>query len=550
MAWLTARGAPVSSASWGFGETCRTLVRTTLLLPRADFEGYRARRRDDQDKGLGFLVLRGPADTSGKLLDGSTFLLSPRSSSTLLRTRKAGAAGSARGKWAMLPGTPRQAFITSWLFWFLVWGYFGCMPDQGHAKIAKGAWIVLSRTDTRCTKIMKGLALALLSLLFLCFSKKDYVAYYSTSCTAVDGPAVTRSQVLIAADKYARLHWSMAEVNQKGVSCGGNFTSRYPVGPRVGMGYKFGGWDTPDEFLSKIAQGHGTGTGAPEAYQAHSSDCVTGISCTGLVSRAWHLNHKYTLTYPDWPDVPRQFHEITQLLIDVGLQSHKTSSLKKGDAFLNRSHIILFVYETRDSSPMIIHSSTEGVRFEKITWHYLWSHGYIPIRYNNIRDDINPSGTIDNPITLDSDDFPCTLEGNTRDVVSMEFDCYSIAPSINQRGPEVVYRVRLRSSGTILIRITDCKNEGIDNDIHLLSSLRRGTAFEALDCAARGDQEIRTRLGAGLYYIVVDSGNDLPGEYRLGVEWADEGNPFQERDVHLRDSGLRASGSERLGHSE
>ncbi len=328
---------------------------------------------------------------------------------------------------------------------------------------------------------------------------------------------MTRSQVVLTADEYARVRWVMAEANRTGVDCAGNFLSAYPVGPRIGMGYKFGGWDSIDEFISEIARGYGTGTAAPETYETYPFDCVTGISCTGLVSRAWHLEHKYTLDYPEHPDVPRQMGEITQVLDAVDFLGHRTGDLKKGDAFLNRSHVILFVYETQDGSPMIIHSSTRGVRFERLSWHYLWSSGYRPLRYNNILDEKNPPGTITNPIVIDSDSLPYVDDGNTRDVVSMDFDRYSSALAFNQQGPETIYELRLKSPGAISIEVTDFKDEGIDNDVHLLSTLKRGAAREALDCLARGDREVTTQLGAGTYYIVVDSGEDLPGEYTLRV---------------------------------
>jgi hypothetical protein len=361
------------------------------------------------------------------------------------------------------------------------------------------------------------LALALLSLVLLCAGTQDHVAYYSTGCTHVDGPPVTRSTVVLTADTYARVHWLMTERNRSGTGCSGEFASEYPVGPRVGMGYKFGGWDTPDSFLTKIAEGYGTGTGAPVTYEAYPFDCVVGISCTGLVSRAWHLDHKYTLTYPGHPDVPRQFHEITRLIDDVDFRFERTAGLRRGDAFINGSHIMLFLYENRDGNPMVIHASREGARFEEMSWGYLWLNGYIPIRYNNMLDDINTIGTIDRPILVDSDNLPYTHEGNTRDVVSMEFDRYSTSGSVNQPGPEVVYELRLRSPDVLLVEVTDFKDEGIDNDVYLLSSVRRGVAREALDCVARGDRKIEARLDAGTYYVVVDSGEDLPGEYELLV---------------------------------
>ncbi|UCF83520.1 MAG: hypothetical protein JSV50_20515 [Desulfobacteraceae bacterium] len=309
----------------------------------------------------------------------------------------------------------------------------------------------------------------------------------------------------------------MSKVNEKGVNCGKHFTSDYSIGPRVGMGYKFGGWDSIDTFLSKIEEGYGTGTGV-ETYETVPFDCVTGISCTGLVSRAWQLNHKYTLIYPKQPDVPRQFNEITRIVKNVNFLSQRTTNLRKGDAFLNNSHIMLFIYENRDGNPMILHSSVEGVCFEEKSWLELWLLGYIPIRYNNIKGDDNPAGTINNPIVIDSDNFPYHHNGNTRNVVSMEFDRYSVAPSINQQGPETIYKLRINSSSKIKIQLADFKNEGIDNDIHLLYSFKKSVNAEALDCIAREDCLIEVYLDAGTYYIVVDSKKDLPGEYSLIVK--------------------------------
>jgi hypothetical protein len=377
-------------------------------------------------------------------------------------------------------------------------------------------WFPRQRRGNLPKLTMKNLYFIFLILL-ISGCTNNFDACYSTDSSNVDGLPLTRSQVVLTADKYARVHWFMSKVNEKGISCGKNFTSDYSIGPRVGMGYKFGGWDSIDVFLSKIAEGYGTGTGI-ETYKTIPFDCVTGISCTGFVSRAWQLNHKYTLIYPNQPDVPRQFNEITRIVKNVNFLFQRTTNLRKGDAFLNQSHMILFLYENRDGNPMILHSSVEGVRFEEKSWFELWLHGYIPIRYNNIKDDNNPSGTINNPIVIDSDDFPYVHNGNTRNVVSMEFDRYSAAQSINQQGPETIYKLSINSSGTINIQITDCKNEGIDNDIHLLFSLKKSVKSEALDCFAREDRLIEMYLDAGTYYIVVDSKKDLPGEYRLIVK--------------------------------
>ncbi|UCG52124.1 MAG: hypothetical protein JSW58_00800 [Candidatus Latescibacterota bacterium] len=334
------------------------------------------------------------------------------------------------------------------------------------------------------------------------------------------GPPVTRSEVILTADKYARLHWTMSAVNRTGISCEGNFVSRYPVGNRIGMGYKWGGWNDIDDFLKKIEEGYGTGTGGgADVYANFSIDCVVGVSCTGFVSRAWHLYEKYTLCYPD-PDIQRKFCEITHDIDGVNLEMHQVDGLKKGDAFINDVHTILFVYETREGNPTIMDSSFEGVRFRQLTWAYLASEGYKAIRYNNIKEVSNPRGTLTNPIAVNSDEFPFIHEGNTRDLVSIEIDRYSAAPTIVQAGPEVVYQLEIKSPGTVTMMVSDVKYEGINNDLHLLGSLEWSVDVRmATDCIDRADNTLTKELEEGFYFILIDSPSDMPGEYTLVVDY-------------------------------
>jgi hypothetical protein len=332
------------------------------------------------------------------------------------------------------------------------------------------------------------------------------------------GPPVTRSEVILTADRYARLHWTMSPIGRTGVSCGGNFISDYMPGDRIGMGYKWGGWTGIDEFLQKIDEGYGTGTGGgADTYDDYSIDCVVGVSCTGLVSRAWHLDEKYTLCYAD-PDIPRKLCEISRVIDGVDFGTREVDALKKGDAFINEYHTILFVYATRDGCAMVMDSSIPGVRFRKLAWGSLAYDGYQAIRYVNITESDSPPGTTTDPIIIQSDAFPFVHEGNTRDVVSMEFSRYSNAIALSQVGPEVVYKLELKTAGTVTMTIVDLKHEGIDNNIHLLGSLAKDeTANMATDCLERADIAITRSLDAGDYFIVVDSAYDLPGEYTLSV---------------------------------
>ncbi len=336
-----------------------------------------------------------------------------------------------------------------------------------------------------------------------------------TSLPADGSPPVERGEAVLIADSFARIHWKMGEANRLGRGRAEAFTSEYPVGPRIGMGYKWGAWESVDEFLKGIEMGKGTGTGRI-SYREFPFDSLSGISCAGLVSRAWKLEQKYTLTYPDLPNVSRQFYEITRRVRHCDPAKGVIGDLKKGDALENPSfHIILFIYETRDGFPMVIDSRSEGVRFRKSSWEEL--QDYAALKYRKITEDHSPPGTMDNPLFVGENEFPYIHKGNTRNVVSMEIDHYSVAGNSNQQGPEVIYKLELSKHENLEIGITDWKHEGIDNDIFLLESLTLGIDRLATDCITRGDYHVKCSLSAGTYYIVIDSGHDLPGEYVITI---------------------------------
>lgn len=366
-------------------------------------------------------------------------------------------------------------------------------------------------------KMNKAKTLLWLVTIFCCFQVLG-IEQSTGNDSIVDGPKITRSEIILTAHKFTRIHWRMEKVNQTSKFCNGNFKSEYSLGLRIGMGYMWGGWDDIDEFMDKIISGHGTGTGGNVSYEEYSKDCVTGISCTGLVSRAWHLNQKYTLNYPDYPEIKEQFYRITYDIANVDFSSNKTDLLKKGDAFINKWHIILFVYETRDGTAMIMDSRSSGVGFRKMSWRKLAENDYKAIRYNNINEINNPLGTIQNPIHIDSDNFPIKLSNNTRDFVSMEFDRYSINPNFNEQGPEVIYELQVKSKSDIDIILNEVNKESIDNNIYLLKSLKRNNEYNAIDCIARGDVRISKVLDPGTYFIIIDSGKDKPGEYELIIK--------------------------------
>ena len=331
------------------------------------------------------------------------------------------------------------------------------------------------------------------------------------------GPVVTRREAVLAADRYAMVRWTMMEKNRRGVACGGTFVSDYDLGERLGMGYKWGGWDDVETFLFMIADGHGTGTGGYVDYDIIPFDCVTGISCTGLVSRAWHLREKDTLDYPDRPDIPRQLDDITSPVSGVDFRARRRGDLRSGDALMNATHVMLFLYETRDGAAIVIDSRGDGVALRKTSWSFLDAYGYEAIRYDNIVDGPPPRGTVGFPIEIPPGRRSFTAAGNTRDAVSMVFDGYVAYPGRREQGPEHVYLLQIGEKTEVTIEITEDRAARIDNDVFLLASTRRDGDGMAVDCIMADDRRIVRELEPGQYWIVVDSGWDKTGEYEIFV---------------------------------
>ena len=126
-----------------------------------------------------------------------------------------------------------------------------------------------------------------------------------------------------------------------------------------------------------------------------------------------------------------------------------------------------------------------------------------------------PLGTFCNPIPITS--FPYANSRSTLAAPSDEIDSYACAPSTNESGPEVVYRVSLPEAGRLSASVTDA--DGVDVDVHLLDSP------DGNGCLARGDTNLNHDLAAGDYFIVVDTWTDssaveYPGDYSLEVSYS------------------------------
>jgi hypothetical protein len=93
--------------------------------------------------------------------------------------------------------------------------------------------------------------------------------------------------------------------------------------------------------------------------------------------------------------------------------------------------------------------------------------------------------------------FPFGEDRNSSLSPRSSLDHYSCASTLNESGPEIVYRVTVPVSGFLSAAVEE--QAGVDVDVHLLSSL------DAAACLARGNFDAHADVGPGVYYVVIDT---------------------------------------------
>ena len=111
--------------------------------------------------------------------------------------------------------------------------------------------------------------------------------------------------------------------------------------------------------------------------------------------------------------------------------------------------------------------------------------------------------------------FPYSHMGDTSQSTAREFDSYSCAPSTDESGTEIYYRLTIPESGFLALELSEMES-GADVDVHLLASLDSG------DCIDRGHWLAGSWVTSGTYWVVADSwvnssGTELSGAYTLRV---------------------------------
>ena len=206
---------------------------------------------------------------------------------------------------------------------------------------------------------------------------------------------VTRSEAIATAYRYTQIEW-MPEArhvrhgpDSRGIIVHTPDRSMAEFGDRRGwwqpgvpaksMPYQWGGFDTPESFLEKIAAGKKAGDVGDAAKRklgdAGTSADSCGIDCSGFVSRCWNLKRPYST---------RELHQICDRLASW-------SDLRAGDILLNSRHVVLFEKWRIPGKELIAYEagpfpvwkvSACGLNQAKLI-----GEGYDPWRYRRIRED-------------------------------------------------------------------------------------------------------------------------------------------------------------------
>ncbi len=126
------------------------------------------------------------------------------------------------------------------------------------------------------------------------------------------------------------------------------------------------------------------------------------------------------------------------------------------------------------------------------------------------------SGTLGDPIIVDA--MPYALAHTTVGAPSDVIDSYSCAPSVDESGPERVFRFALASPARVTAWV-EGDGGGVDIDVHLLDDAEL-TGGEAASCLARDNVIAEANMAAGEHYAVVDSydGAAQAGPFVLRLE--------------------------------
>lgn len=187
-------------------------------------------------------------------------------------------------------------------------------------------------------------------------------------------PEVTEEEALVTGDSYVQLEWDCAADNLTGgliVDSYGHYV-RTPnwvsVGTHEKVPYKWGGFQTIDQFVSGLTNGKYAG----DSYTSKSSGTpsAVGVDCSGFVSRCWKLPSHYSTRMMD-DDITKPYESWEQT--------------RPGDACHKPGHVRLIVKHNDDGTINMVEAAGYNWRVSYKNYSYSAIVGYTPRYYINMQ---------------------------------------------------------------------------------------------------------------------------------------------------------------------
>jgi hypothetical protein len=203
---------------------------------------------------------------------------------------------------------------------------------------------------------------------------------------------VTRAEALAIAERYVAHEWIPSETNAfHGVDPEGirvdtpdiQFTPPPDDDPgwwiagqrNIGLPYKWGGFDTPEEFDRGLREGKFGGDSYSSEKRrlldAAVSSRAVGIDCSGFVSRCWKLPRSYST---------RELPQLCEPVRDL-------EKLEPGDVFNSyNAHVRLFAgWADAAHTRVRIYEASAKVQSQELPLQPMLDEGYTAWRYRGMR---------------------------------------------------------------------------------------------------------------------------------------------------------------------
>ena len=233
--------------------------------------------------------------------------------------------------------------------------------------------------------------------------------------------------------------------------------NRFSAGINARVGYKWGGFNTIEQYDSGLENGKF----AADIHTAGVSAQAVGVDCSGFVSRCWQLN----------------YHSATSMMPNITTEYSSWDQLKPGDAIHKFGHVRLFINRNPDGSFLVVEASARdwGVSY----WSYKPSDltNYTPRRLKSMENIY--SGARPKIISTISHDEGTIIKWNcdTTDLYgfriyrSFDAESFELIAAEDELKSELSFIDSTNKQGAAYYKISSVKLIGTDKGESLYSSI-------------------------------------------------------------------------------